>query len=196
MKHILTVLLLFLSVSLFAQSNKSLFKITRIDNTLKHPKPKTAVDTFSYDKLDLAFYQKNFSNPPIIPKHFIDPAHKNDSINEWAMEDSIKCAYIYVSDSLSRVVKYGCMAYEGSKNKPYLWYIGYDDKNRPVKMEYRKPVCYQVITNHAGEKYKRITQSAAGGECVFTYDENNEIIQMQYLYQGKLELQVEKLNGI
>jgi hypothetical protein len=183
-KLITTILLTLIFLTAFGQTNVATIKFKHtyynLDGQISDVKEKTIqVDTI----LGLEFYKKNFYRPYYFPKQFIDKKFKNETSEKW--NDSTKAkdfnsnwTYTYFYDSLSRVTNYnysGCLI---CGQLPYRIQITYDNKNRPLTFEVR----------HSFDK-----KEPANELYVFAYDNEGNIIQINFFRFGKLDEQINRL---
>jgi len=133
--------------------------------------------------LDLAFYRNNFSRPNHFPETFLNKKFKNQTIEIWSDTTKPKdiksnWAYTYFYDSLSRVTLYSYSSCLICGQQAYNIQITYDTRNRPITFSVRHSFDKKFPES---EKYQ------------FTYDNENNVIQLKYFSGVRLEKQIDKI---
>jgi hypothetical protein len=190
MKTNITILIItsLLYISCQQQKDKEVFITTSFnpDGIFE----KTETDTIiCSNTLDLKFYNKHFFKPYFYPERFINQRYKSETIAVWADSTQEKkfnsnWTIIYKYDSLSRVIEYGYSGCYICNQFPYNYSISYDKKNRPVRMR-RMSVFVKIEADPATEE--------SSEEFFISYDDKDNVIQIQEYSFGKLVEQIKKI---
>ena len=178
-----------MSLSSCGQNKKefTIFKTTQFeeDNSIS----KINLDTIIWDKtFDLDFYKKYFYEPYHYPQAFINPKYKNETVVVWndtAGEKDYNSNWTnsYTYDSHSRIIQFsysGCMI---CSQLPYKWSVYYDSQDRPIKL---------VNENEFIKSRNENVENPEHPQYILKYDDNNNIIQVQFFVQGKLTRQIDR----
>jgi hypothetical protein len=196
MKTQLTILTILMTLTLFGQDHMQMRRFKTAYYNADKIIFKTKTDTIFFDSiLDIDFYIKYFYKPYSIPNAFNNQRFRDTTIVVWADmtgEKDYKTNWTFttVYDKYSRAKEYtysGCLI---CGQFPYHINFFYDKKNRPIRMERRFGIGYEIRKD---KLVKSTDKNLPDVKYVIVYDENNNIIQLKQFTKGQLSEQIDKL---
>ena len=196
MRTLHLIISIFLYSNLLGQTSKNYAVFKTEDFTNIKLKNSTKTEKISYDgSLDLHFYRKHFFIPYYFPDKLIDTSYKSEIVIIWRdttekRDYKSNWTHTFKYDEKSRVTDYAFSGCFICSNLPYTIKLFYNNLDEVIKME--KYYSLEIPTGDSLTNRKLSILKPPVETFIFNYDNNREIIRLDYFINEVLSKRISK----